>query len=58
MESFKDPYGVLAGVVLEKAVCQKCWHEVAYDLNKFSDGIFDESGIYSVSTKHSQTCFL
>ena len=44
--SLKDPYGVLGVAYLEKAVCQKCGHELAYDLNKFTNGIFDESSIY------------
>ena len=26
--------------------CQKPGHELAYDLNKFANGIFDESSIY------------
>ena len=39
--SLKDPYDVLGGGFLEKMVCQKCGHELAYDLNKFASGIFD-----------------
>ena len=46
MASLKDPYCVLAGGVLEIAVCQKSGHELAYDLNKFGSDIFDESSIY------------
>ena len=53
MTSLHDPYGVLGGAVLERAVCQKCGHEIAYDLHKFANEFFDESSIYCPPCRRS-----
>ena len=36
MAFLEDPKDVLGGAVLKKEICQKCGHELAFDLNESS----------------------